>query len=289
VNLAPILGLLAGAVAVADTIPYIRDTLRGRTRPHRGTWLIWGVLAVVVCFSQRADGASWSLVMAAAQAVVTTLVFGLAIRRGVGGVSAPDVALIAIAMVGVVGWLVADEPIVATVSVVVADLIGVALMVPKTYRNPGSETLATFAFASLGGLLAAGAVGTVDLALLLYPIYYCVANGAIAVLIVRRRAVTEVAPPSSVDEPPAVRDGGGLAPGGDLELPQDVRDVHARGLVADEQRLRDLAVAVAGGDQREDFLLSGRERWALLEWGLRPVFGSDVDPRATRQVDDLLR
>ena len=87
--LAPILGVLAGLLAVADTIPYIRDTLRGTTRPHRGTWLIWGVLAIVVTFSQRADGASWSLIMAGAQAVVTTLVFLLAIRRGEGGIARP--------------------------------------------------------------------------------------------------------------------------------------------------------------------------------------------------------
>ena len=42
-ELAPVLGVLAGVVGVADTIPYVRDTLRGVTRPHRGTWLIWGV------------------------------------------------------------------------------------------------------------------------------------------------------------------------------------------------------------------------------------------------------
>ena len=52
-----------GLVGVADTVPYVRDTVRGRTRPHRGTWLIWGVLAIVACVSQRADGASWSLVL----------------------------------------------------------------------------------------------------------------------------------------------------------------------------------------------------------------------------------
>ena len=66
-----VLGVLAGVIGVADTIPYVRDILAGRTRPYRGTWLIWGVLAVVVCLSQRADGASWSLVMAAVQAVLT--------------------------------------------------------------------------------------------------------------------------------------------------------------------------------------------------------------------------
>jgi hypothetical protein len=63
------------------------------------------------------------------------------------------------------------------------------MMVPKTYRDPDSETLATFAFANLGGALAAGAVGALDPSLLLYPIYYCLVNGAIAVLIHNRRGV----------------------------------------------------------------------------------------------------
>jgi hypothetical protein len=65
---APILGLLAGVAGIADTFPYVRDTVRGSTRSHRGTWLIWGVLAVIVCLSQRADGASWSLMMGSSPA-----------------------------------------------------------------------------------------------------------------------------------------------------------------------------------------------------------------------------
>jgi len=187
IELVVVLGLAAGLIGVLDTIPYVRDTLRGSTRPHRGTWLIWGVLAVVVSLSQYADGASWSLVMAGVQAVLTSLVFGLSIRHGEGGVSRADVTMIAIAGAGVIGWIAADEPLVATACVVAADLIGAGLMVPKTYRDPHSETLITFAFASLGGALAAGAVGAMDVSLLLYPVYYCVINGAIALLIWERR------------------------------------------------------------------------------------------------------
>ena len=94
-DVAPVLGVLAVLVGIADTIPYVRDVLRGTTRPHRGTWLIWSVLAIVV--------------------------------------------------------------------------------------------------ASLAGLLAAGAVGMPDLSLLLYPVYFGLVNGAIAILIHHRRAV---APPA---------------------------------------------------------------------------------------------
>jgi hypothetical protein len=192
-ELVVVLGLAAGLIGVLDTIPYVRDTLRGSTRPHRGTWLIWGVLAVVVSLSQYADGASWSLVMAAVQAVLTSLVFVLSIRRGEGGLSRADITMIAIAGAGVIGWIAADEPLVATVCVVAADLIGAGLMVPKTYRDPHSETLVTFAFASLGGALAAGAVGAIDVSLLLYPVYYCVINGAIALLIWERRVTRAAA------------------------------------------------------------------------------------------------
>jgi hypothetical protein len=186
-GLAPALGVAAALVGIADTIPYVRDTLRGSTRPHRGTWLVWSVLTVVVCFSQAADDASWSLLMASTQAVLITIIFALSLRRGVGGTSHAEGAMLAIAAGGVAGWILADEPIVATACVLAADAIGVAMMVPKTYRDPHSETLATFALAGLSGALAAGAVGALDVSLLLYPAYFCLVNAGLALLIHQRR------------------------------------------------------------------------------------------------------
>jgi hypothetical protein len=183
-----VFGVLAGVTSVANTVPYVRDVVRGTTRPHRGSWLIWAVTASVVYASQRADGASWSLIMAGAQAVLTAFVFLLAIRRGEGGMGARDASLIVLAAAGVAGWIVVDEPLVATACVIAADLIAAGLMVPKTYRDPSSETFATYALASVGGVLAAGAVGTGDPSLLLYPLYFCAINGAIALLIAQRRA-----------------------------------------------------------------------------------------------------
>ena len=138
--LAALLGVSAGLVGIFDTVPYLRDVMRGSTRPHRGMWLIWSALAVVVCLSQWADGASWSLIMLLTQAVLTTAVFAVAIVRGQGGTTIVELALIAVAAAGVTGWLLSGEPLVATVCVVAADLIAAAMMVPKTYHDPGSET-----------------------------------------------------------------------------------------------------------------------------------------------------
>jgi hypothetical protein len=202
-DIAPALGVAAALIGLADMVPYVRDTVRRSTRPHRGTWLIWTVLAVVVSLSQEADGASWSVAMAVTQAATNGLVLALAIRLGTGGLSALDASLIALAGAGVGGWLLAGDPLTATACVVVADLVAAAMMVPKTWRDPGSETLSTFAGASLAGALSAVAVAAPDPSLLLYPAYYCVVNGVLALVIVGRRGATSAG--QGLRRPPAGR------------------------------------------------------------------------------------
>ena len=186
---APVFGLLAGMLAVACTVPYVRDTLRGTTVPHRGSWLIWSVLEVVAVGAQRADGARWSLVPLVTQTVGTCLVFGLAVWLGSGGLSRADLALLALAGVGVSGWLAVDEAVIATACVIVADLVAVLMMVPKTWRDPHSETLSTFVLAAGSGVLALGAVGALSVPLLAYPAYFFAVNAAVSGLIAHRRAV----------------------------------------------------------------------------------------------------
>lgn len=68
-------------------------------------------------------------------------------------------------------------------------LIAAAMMVPKAWGEPGSETASTFALAGVSGALAAGSVAALDPALLLYPLYFCVSNAALAFLILHRREV----------------------------------------------------------------------------------------------------
>jgi len=186
----PAFGLLAGLAAVACTMPYVRDTLRGTTVPHRGSWLIWGVLEVVAVEAQRADGARWSLVPLVAQCVGTCLVFGLSVRLGSGGLSRVDLALLGLAGVGLAGWKAVDAPVVATSFVIAADLVAAVMMLPKTCRDQHSETLSTFVLAAASGALAVGAVGALSAPLLMYPVYFVAVNAALAAVIVHRRRIT---------------------------------------------------------------------------------------------------
>ena len=70
-----------------------------------------------------------------------------------------------------------------------ADLVAVLMMVPKTWRDPHSETLSTFVLAAGSGVLALGAVGALSVPLLAYPAYFFAVNAAVSGLIAHRRAV----------------------------------------------------------------------------------------------------
>jgi hypothetical protein len=183
-----VFGVLAGLVAAACTVPYVRDTLRGETVPHRGSWLIWSVLEVVALEAQRADGATWSLIPLMIQALGTCLVWTLSLWFGSGGLGRVEFALLALAGLGIVGWLVIQRPVVATACAIAADLVGAIMMAPKAWRDPHSETLSTFVLASASGVLMVGSVGSLSTALLMYPVYFVVVNAVLAGVILHGRA-----------------------------------------------------------------------------------------------------
>ncbi|MDX6572776.1 MAG: hypothetical protein QOC86_1932 [Gaiellales bacterium] len=187
-------GVLAGILQLTATAPYLRDILGGSTKPQRATWMIWTSLSLVVLASQWASGATWSLALTAGQALSCGTVLALSIRRGAGGVSPLELALLGLAGLGVVGWQIAGNPTVATCSVVAADLVAVALMLPKTYRQPASETLATYAIGVASTLCALVAIGSSTASLWIYPLYILAADSAVvAVIVLRRRALAAVA------------------------------------------------------------------------------------------------
>jgi len=192
---------LGAALSAAGDLAYLRDVRAGRTVPHRGAWLVWTVIGVVATVSHGASGGRWSLFVLSAQTLGCLLVLGYAIRRGVGGLTPANLALLALAGVGIVGWLALSNPVAACCGAVLADAAGLAGVVPKIWHQPHSETHATYALAGASGLLCALTAGSTDPAVLIYPLYFFAANALVARLItVRRRCAPAPGVPSRQPE-----------------------------------------------------------------------------------------
>lgn len=182
-------GILSGVLSTFAYLPYIVDTIRGRTQPQRASWLIWSALGSIAFFSQVFEGAEQSLWFAGAQMSGTLIVFLLSILVGVGAyLSRRDVLVLLAASVGLVLWYFTDTAIYALAITICISLLGGTVTVAKAYRNPDSETLVTWATSCVASVFAILAVGRLDWVLMAYPLYLFALNGAIVVAILMGRA-----------------------------------------------------------------------------------------------------
>ncbi|HKU18134.1 MAG TPA: hypothetical protein VJP80_02565 [Candidatus Saccharimonadales bacterium] len=182
-----IFGFLSGVLPMLGVIPYDRDIVRHKTKPHRGSFLIWSVLGGIAFFTQLAKGATWSLCLPAADTLATFSIFLLAIPYGVGGLSKRDICGLILAAIGLLLWYFTKQPIIALLLAVGVDAVGTVLTLIKTWEEPHSETFSSWLLAALGGLFAVFAVGKLSFALLVYPVYIFIANGAVNVIMLIRR------------------------------------------------------------------------------------------------------
>lgn len=169
-------GYLSGIFAIVEFIPYIRDILNGKVKPHRATFFIWTILGSLAFFSQLAKGASNSLWLPGLETAGGLVVFILAFRYGIGGYSRQDRFALALACIGLVVWYVTKEAATALYITIFVDAIGSYLTIHKAYFMPESETSLAWILSAIAGVFALLSVGKLDIILLSYPIYLVIAN-----------------------------------------------------------------------------------------------------------------
>lgn len=171
-------GFLASALGIIGAAPYIYNTYRKKTKPHRFAWLIFLTLSVLLFASQLALGARSSLIFVGWTVVNNLIIFGLSLRKnaGYGDISIVNIISLALAVTSIVLWRVTDSPLIALVCLLIADGIGAMLIVVKTYKHPHTETIFMWSLGILAGILGMFAVGTLDYSLLAYPFYIALLN-----------------------------------------------------------------------------------------------------------------
>ncbi len=182
-----LIGILSSIVFIVGDIPYILDTFKGKTKPHRVTWGVVFLLNTVGFLNQYASGARNSLWLFGAAVMVTGLIFLSSFRFGVGGKARLDIFAIVFSLLGVCLWIILKEPL---ISIVANLLVGVVCFLPalkKAWLDPESETLSAYIFGAVSSLLAAVSVGALRTDLLLLPVASVVLQVAMAAILLGRR------------------------------------------------------------------------------------------------------
>jgi hypothetical protein len=165
--------ILGVAISAIGQIAYVRDTLRGTTKPNRVTFVLWA-LAPLLAFAVQLDEGVGLVSL-------STLSFGLGpLAILLASFANPaaywrlgrfDYVCGAISVLGTAIWLVTQEGTVAIAAAVGADALAGVPTFTKAWRNPETETPLLYLAATLNGFIALLAVDKFTLIDAAFPVY----------------------------------------------------------------------------------------------------------------------
>ncbi len=182
---------IISAIAVTLTlfayIPYYRDILKGKTHPHVYSWSLWGLLTILIVMLQIKGGAGPATWVTAAVGLPCLGVAILSLKRGKKDITFADTVTTVLSLIAIGFWLIANQPTVSIILVVVADLLAFFPTVRKSWDKPYTETLSLYVTNTLRFILTLLAVENYTILSSLWIVAWAIANGLFSIMLVIRR------------------------------------------------------------------------------------------------------
>ncbi len=179
IDIKSIIGIISGVVAFSSYFFYIPSIIKGKTKPNRASWWIWGLLGTSIVISYYISGARATIWVPLGEAAGPLLVALLSIKYGEGGWTRFDRRC----LVGAVGvsflWWATGSSEIGLVSYLLIDVMAVLPTIRKSLHRPENENRIAWGLAFTGQFLNVFAVEKLIFSILIYPIYMIVTNGVL--------------------------------------------------------------------------------------------------------------
>lgn len=175
-------------------IPYIRSILKGDTKPHVFSWVIWALSTFVVFLAQLAGGGGMGAWAIGVSGLITAYVSALAyVRRTDRSIRRSDWVFLVFALAALPCWYLTSDPLWAVVILTGVDLAGFGPTFRSAYSQPYQEHIGFYSLAGVRNFLVILALEHYSITTVLFP----AAVGTVILFFVpmvlyRRRVVGQV-------------------------------------------------------------------------------------------------
>lgn len=186
-NIKIIFTIIATVIGVAAFLPYLRDTLSLKTKPHAYTWLIWALTQGTAVVGIWYGGGGWGGLNLTVGTIFVVGVFLFSLKYGTKNITKGDKIILVAALAAILVWWQLDKPLLAVLMVSAVDVIGYIPSFRKSYQEPWSETLISWAAFAVSNIFALLALNEYNLLTTTYLVAITVANISLFLLCFFRR------------------------------------------------------------------------------------------------------
>ena len=175
---------------------YIRDTLKGKTKPNRITWIMWAVAPLIGSAAAFSSGVTWATlpVLFSGLGPLTVVLASFVNRQSYWKLSAFDYLCGVFAILALVLWRVTGDPNIAIMFAIASDFAAAFPSLVKSWRHPETETALAYVLNGASNLTSFAATSEWTFASYAFPGYLVVVNAVFMIFILRKRGRSKESP-----------------------------------------------------------------------------------------------
>jgi len=177
-----IIGTLISSVG---TVAYIVNTVKGRVKPNRVSFLLWSIVPFIAFFAQIKQGVGLTALMTFSTGFLPLTVFiaSFVNKQAVWKVTKFDLMCGILSLVGLALWMITKVGNVAILFSIIADALAAVPTIVKAYKYPDTEIAWTWIMTVFGVILTLLTISTFTFANSGFILYILVLNLLIYILI----------------------------------------------------------------------------------------------------------
>jgi hypothetical protein len=188
--------IVASLLAVIGNVSYFRDVLTGKVKPHPYTWFIWSIVSMTTFFGGLAKGAGIGAIPTGIAEGFTILIFLLSLKSLFQGhaqvIRKIDNYFLAIALLGLVPWMLTKDPTISVVIVVGIDIVAFIPTLRKTWLHPETEKPLLYGMNVGRHILTLMSLGSYNIATTIHSIAMICINTVMVFFITKKRGNVKV-------------------------------------------------------------------------------------------------
>ncbi|HEY6332414.1 MAG TPA: hypothetical protein VI756_24025 [Blastocatellia bacterium] len=189
--------IAATLVGTAAFVPYLKDIVELKTKPHFYTWLIWSITLGTSAAGIWYGGGGWGGLNLTVGFLLALVVVLFSLKYGITNIRRSDTVVLTIAAVGIlISWRL-RQPLPAVILASVIDFLGYLPTFRKSYEQPWDETLITWFAFTFSAIFSILGLREYNLLTTFYLVTITCANIILLAICLRRRPLVPKPAPAT--------------------------------------------------------------------------------------------
>lgn len=178
---------VGAAVQLVGIFSYIKETLRGSTKPNKVTWLMWSVAPIIATFAAISGGVGLAVLPVFMAGFGPLLVFiaSFVNKNSYWKLETFDYLCGFCSVLALVFWGITKEPVIAIIFAIASDGFAAIPTLVKAWKYPETESAGPYTTGLFSALTSFSAIKTWNFSSLAFPVYLVVISALLIISVYR--------------------------------------------------------------------------------------------------------